>query len=283
MNLQIEQKSCQSLDDRERVNHWVYVIRESLTGCIKVGRTEKSESIPERVKSLQTGCPYDLQIVAILSPEDHPGERILHSRLGKWRVRPTGEWFYGVDEAFDVLGIPVPVSVGTHQDVLNASFERRDNDVRAAQDLAELLLAKARRTNEHMLKRETTLREQERNVLHRMRREISGELTRLRNDNEECGKWTPSFVPGGHLLDHELIQMIVKEAMNTRWHGVEFRRWLLNKASWGTVRSVGCYPLMEEIRRQFEWYAENDPDFIDEMSRVISDAKRKARKRVAAT
>ena len=282
MEVMTNRPVSQSARDEERVNHWVYIVRESLTGCIKVGRTDKEEAIPERLKSLQTGCPYQLEIVAVFSPQNHPGERVLHKRLEKWRIRPTGEWFYGVEEAFEALGIESPVSVGTHQDVLNASFELRDRNLKACEDLAEMILAKVRKTNEQMFKREMTLREQEQNMLHRMRREISGELVRLRNDEGEWAKWKPSFIPGGHLLDHELIQMIVREAMDTKWFGVEFRRWLLEKASWGTVTTVGCYTLMEEIRRQYEWYAENDPGFIDEMAQIINTAKRKARTRASA-
>lgn len=255
--------------------HWVYVVRESLTGCIKVGKTARKEGIQDRIKSLQMGCPYELELIATLDPGQHPGERALHSRLAKWRVRPGGEWFYGVAEAFMVMGISVPTSVSTHQDVLNASFDKRDRELTAREDLAEWFLERARNSNDQMLKRESVLAEREEESLHRMRRVISQELVRLRNDEGEWGRWKSRLDLGDYLLDQELVRMIVEEAMNTRWHGVEFRRWLLQKATWGTVRTVGgSYPLIKEIELSFEWYAQNDPEFLNQLSRIIARAKR---------
>lgn len=267
---------------QEVSEHWVYVVRESLTGCIKVGKCAKQEGIADRIRSLQTGCPYAIQLVATLAPDEHPGERTLHKRLAKWRVRPSGEWFYGVYEAYAVLGVGCPASVGTHQDVLNESFKKRDENLEACKSLAETYLKKARHANDQMLERERELKEMEQSCLHRMRREISLELFRLRNDEGEWGRWKPKLCGGDNLLNSDLVRMIVEEAMNQRWCGVEFRRWLLEKAAWGTVRSVGCYPLIKEIQIQYEWYAKNDPEFLDELVQIINAAKRKARNEAVA-
>lgn len=93
-------------------NHWVYVIREPITGCVKVGKCSRRENIRGRLQSLQTGSPHELEIIATLAPREHPGEDILHRRLQPWRVRPNGEWFYGVPEVFAALAIRQPTECG---------------------------------------------------------------------------------------------------------------------------------------------------------------------------
>ncbi len=55
--------------------------------AVKIGRTA---NVPARVAGMQTGCPHDLRILAILEGEKKE-ERELHRRFASKRLR--GEWF----------------------------------------------------------------------------------------------------------------------------------------------------------------------------------------------
>lgn len=78
----------------DRLPHWVYVLRPAIGEAIKVGETT---DLPPRVKELQTGNPYPLEVVHLL-PGDKLLERAFHRRLRA--ARTCGEWFEGalVDE-----------------------------------------------------------------------------------------------------------------------------------------------------------------------------------------
>ena len=106
-------------------DHWVYVVREPVTGCIKVGKSSTEESIKSRISALQTGCPFDLELIATFSPREHPGEDVLHKRLADWRVRNNGEWFYGADDVYAALAIRRPPSLAPIEETVNDSFDKR--------------------------------------------------------------------------------------------------------------------------------------------------------------
>lgn len=70
----------------------VYFIGNRKQGLVKIGHTDKSPL--DRIKSLQTGCPFELEVLAYL-PNDPFGsrryEKILHRAFRKFRTQ--GEWF----------------------------------------------------------------------------------------------------------------------------------------------------------------------------------------------
>lgn len=69
----------------------IYVLKTVNAGpaYYKIGYTKKE--IKNRIRALQTGCPYDLELVKTMrgSPD---AEKILHAQLSKSRV--NREWFY---------------------------------------------------------------------------------------------------------------------------------------------------------------------------------------------
>lgn len=66
----------------------VYVVRAKGTDLYKVGYT--SGSAKERIASMQTGCPYDLEVVCELDG-GRKAEQALHAVLTDFRS--SGEWF----------------------------------------------------------------------------------------------------------------------------------------------------------------------------------------------
>lgn len=77
---------------------FVYVLRAKGTNFYKIGRTE--QSIENRVRSLQTGCPYKIEILHRIET-NYPlnMERAFHDYLDGCQT--VGEWF-DIDE--DILG-----------------------------------------------------------------------------------------------------------------------------------------------------------------------------------
>lgn len=70
---------------------FVYVLQAGKTGPIKVGR---AFSVGDRMRDLQTGCPYTLHLRHLLPAVDaHLAERYFHKRLA--RDKTHGEWFEG--------------------------------------------------------------------------------------------------------------------------------------------------------------------------------------------
>jgi hypothetical protein len=65
----------------------LYLIQSNITGAFKVGRSDDPYT---RVRTLQTGSPYELRIILILPNRGHQ-ERDLHEKLRKYHT--TGEWF----------------------------------------------------------------------------------------------------------------------------------------------------------------------------------------------
>ncbi len=74
----------------------VYVI-QCVPGMVKIGR---AHNIAERMRELQTGCPFELKLLAVLStnPDD---ESSLHRRFA--RDRRHGEWFALSPELADAI------------------------------------------------------------------------------------------------------------------------------------------------------------------------------------
>lgn len=70
----------------------VYFIEAMGCDRIKIGFTASS-SASARVRDLQTGCPFPLQVIATLPGSVATEERI-HTRFRKFRVMPNAEWFH---------------------------------------------------------------------------------------------------------------------------------------------------------------------------------------------
>jgi hypothetical protein len=81
----------------------IYIIKT--TNCtperIKIGYAKKS--MRDRIKSLQTGCPFPIQLIYAKNGS-LKDERILHDLLAKYRV--SGEWFEWNSEVRDILKLP---------------------------------------------------------------------------------------------------------------------------------------------------------------------------------
>ena len=71
------------------MNGYVYFAREGETGHIKIGRAQKPD---RRVQTLQTGCPKDLYLLAVIpSYNCEHLEKIWQENYKEINVR--GEWF----------------------------------------------------------------------------------------------------------------------------------------------------------------------------------------------
>ena len=71
----------------------IYLLKIDTPDCrlYKIGSTKNS--IHDRIKSLQTGCPYEIHVVESYSSEyGQVVERTLHNRYNS--LKTYGEWFY---------------------------------------------------------------------------------------------------------------------------------------------------------------------------------------------
>ena len=68
---------------------YVYFIRAQGTNLIKIGRTT---SLQDRLNTLQTGCPHQLELIIAVAHPDSPSiEKRLHQKFERYGT--TGEWF----------------------------------------------------------------------------------------------------------------------------------------------------------------------------------------------
>jgi hypothetical protein len=70
----------------------VYCIALPSFDAIKVGF---ADNVEHRLAQLQTGCPYDLQVIAVADGGDFAFERACHRLLHSWGAHLRGEWFSG--------------------------------------------------------------------------------------------------------------------------------------------------------------------------------------------
>lgn len=67
-------------------------MQAGVRGPVKIGHVQGDvDAVEARMKTLQTGCPQELRIVAVL-PGGIESERLLQQYLGNYHV--GGEWFY---------------------------------------------------------------------------------------------------------------------------------------------------------------------------------------------
>ncbi len=81
-------------------NGCVYFIKSEKTDEIKIGYT--SGEVKNRLRSLQTGHPYKLKILATLSGT-RDDERSLHEKFANSRLK--GEWFKSHPDLLDIISI----------------------------------------------------------------------------------------------------------------------------------------------------------------------------------
>lgn len=69
----------------------VYFIEAVGSGFVKIGYVADFHSIADRIRQMQTGCPYELRLAAVLPSGGRDHETQLHLRFEAERFR--GEWF----------------------------------------------------------------------------------------------------------------------------------------------------------------------------------------------
>jgi len=68
---------------------------------IKIGI---SNNVKKRLAQLQTGCPWRLEVKAmVLRTDADLFEKYLHAHFDAYRIRPDGEWFLPPDDVTDVV------------------------------------------------------------------------------------------------------------------------------------------------------------------------------------
>ncbi len=77
----------------------IYFIQVGLDGPIKIGKTKGNPLV--RMAGLQTGIPFVLRIVAIISPARQALEGELHAKFASLRI--MGEWFHPAPDLLDFI------------------------------------------------------------------------------------------------------------------------------------------------------------------------------------
>lgn len=82
----------------------IYILRTKNTepSYLKVGYTKRE--INKRIKAIQTGCPFELELVDIRQGSQEK-EQALHVELSKHRTKLKGEWYADSVEVRGLLGI----------------------------------------------------------------------------------------------------------------------------------------------------------------------------------
>jgi Meiotically up-regulated gene 113 len=103
----VQSLQCRSAD---RPTGYVYFIQDGLSRYVKIGWT--TDSPFRRLQTLQTGCPGDLSVAAMVRGTEDL-EKALHKRFAHYRIR--GEWFDPqVLSAIDVAQDDDPVPYDYH-------------------------------------------------------------------------------------------------------------------------------------------------------------------------
>lgn len=94
---------------------YIYFFQAAGQNLFKIGRTSKSPQ--SRRRSLDTGCPYDLEILGVLQTIDIiEAENIIHEYLKEFRVSKRKEWFQAekgiIVEAMQRFGAMYDVALG---------------------------------------------------------------------------------------------------------------------------------------------------------------------------
>lgn len=84
----IREASSTGDDNRKHV----YFIRAKLGGPVKIGI---AKDVEQRLAALQTGCPFELEVLAVIPHGARKMERLLHRQFKSTRIH--GEWFQPSD------------------------------------------------------------------------------------------------------------------------------------------------------------------------------------------
>ncbi len=80
----------------------IYAIRAVGTGFIKFGRVDHGLNLDRRLKGLQIGCPFALEVV-VTGPGGKDEENKIHNYLIRAGLHHQGEWFKEGPAADDVI------------------------------------------------------------------------------------------------------------------------------------------------------------------------------------
>ena len=110
----------------EKTTGYVYFIGNFDSGFVKIGMTNADNGVLDRMKSIQTGCPFDLSLLAtikctIVSP--YRVEKDLHRAFSLFRK--AGEWFAltkAMKVCLESIGVALEESNKRVVEVLPASY-----------------------------------------------------------------------------------------------------------------------------------------------------------------
>ena len=81
----------------------IYAIRAKGTEFVKIGYSRGfAGGVERRLKLLQTGCPHELEVLAVCNGDVHT-ERHIHNMLLKAGIHHRGEWFKSCPRLDDVV------------------------------------------------------------------------------------------------------------------------------------------------------------------------------------
>lgn len=113
----------------ERERAVIYAIRAVGTEYIKFGYTD-GKTYKRRVETLQTGCPYDLEELAMCEG-DYREERAIHNRLCAAGAHHRGEWFKDCEEARKIIAEMQAnqVSMASHASDILRIWKRKASNI----------------------------------------------------------------------------------------------------------------------------------------------------------
>lgn len=163
----------------------IYVMAEDESGLVKIGSSQTSATIKQRLTKLNEGNPRLLKVIAI-APGDFKQEKLLHAKFTTERVR--GEWFTRgpLVTAFLKRFVIEPLAArGTWpeasiDDPEAFRSERKEIPLRQAREAA----AKRAREEEHRRKREEDRRQE---IARRAANTKAGKV-RVPSACSSCGK-----------------------------------------------------------------------------------------------
>lgn len=138
---QVVYASCTFCTAKAKKWAMIYVLRTRSAPFLKIGFTDNS--ISDRIKSIQTGCPFSLDLIHV-EQGDLASEKEIHKRLARHKV--NGEWFELCEKTLGIFGLndqsPAldPLTIDTipsrRQMQLNAKFSLYRNP--KAEDIISL-------------------------------------------------------------------------------------------------------------------------------------------------
>jgi len=82
-------------------NGVIYFLNAEGTNFWKVGYCGRESKVPFRIKELQTGCPFNLLLVAVIKQKSQSFEGKIHKLMKSHRMR--GDWFFHNDWIDDFM------------------------------------------------------------------------------------------------------------------------------------------------------------------------------------